>query len=169
MKFVVDVPDWALGRHLYLFAGIELVAMKMYGEDQMWIKTDRCSMCGKCCGGFQKWYFPQDENGICTCLKEEEDGKQGCNLGVARPFYCAVADGQEKNSDCTVRYMKINIPDLTCGKETIMEEKSKEKTNTILQVDDGVIGPQSDHLDMAPKGPVDSLTNTLTKVEVKNG
>jgi hypothetical protein len=42
-------------------------------------------------------------------------------------------------------------------------------TNTVLQVDDGVIGPQSDHLELNPKGSVDSLKVTLTKDEVKNG
>jgi hypothetical protein len=42
-------------------------------------------------------------------------------------------------------------------------------TNTVLQVDDGVIVLQSDHLDMGTQGPIDPLTITFTKDEVKNG
>jgi len=42
-------------------------------------------------------------------------------------------------------------------------------TNTILQVDDGVIVLQSDHLNMGAQGPIDPLTITFTKDEVKNG
>jgi hypothetical protein len=42
-------------------------------------------------------------------------------------------------------------------------------TNTVLQVDDGVIVLQSDHLNMGRQGPIDPLAITLTKDEMKNG
>jgi hypothetical protein len=45
-------------------------------------------------------------------------------------------------------------------------EEEKQVTNTILQVDDLVVAPQSDHIQFGPKKEIDPLTVTLTPSEV---
>ena len=138
-QFMVEIPDWAIGRHLYLFAGIELVAFQLQGEKEILLKSGRCSGCGKCCMSFvnHKFFFKTYDGGVCEYLRPraDENGEiiegHECALGVGRPFFCGVGDGNEKNPTCTVKYRKVKIMEKT--------KPEKETTNTVLQVEDGVI------------------------------
>lgn len=89
MRVVLDLPDWVVGRHLYVFAGIELAAYKHNGKDWL-VKESRCSMCGKCCKG---------------CSHIVPDGpKRVCGLGLNRPFSCGTSASPNRVKECTERY-----------------------------------------------------------------
>lgn len=89
MKINLEIPDWVDGKHLYIMAGIELVAYRFL--DGKWrVKTSRCSMCGKCCKRLN-----------CEHLKMDGD-KYICDHGLARPFSCCVGIVQPEG--CTEKY-----------------------------------------------------------------
>ena len=89
MKIEMELPDWVEGKHIYIMAGIELVAYKYL--NQPWkMKSSRCSMCGKCC----------EKNG-CKYLINDGD-KKICSLGSGRPFSCSV--GITDLDNCTEKY-----------------------------------------------------------------
>ena len=76
MKIEINLPEWVEEKHIYIMAGIELVAKKYLG--QLWeIKTSRCISCGKCCGD-------------CKHLKNNQ-----CSLALERPFRCCITNGKE--------------------------------------------------------------------------
>jgi len=82
VKIVLEIPQWAEERHIFITAGIELVAFKQVGEE-LKVKTSRCSMCGKCCETVYK-------EGPCQHLEPEGD-KKVCGLGFSRPWRCCVS------------------------------------------------------------------------------
>ncbi len=85
----VDLPEWCEGRHIYILAGIELVAYQL-ADKPMLVKTARCSMCGKCCE---------------DCKELIPDGsKLVCGLAIDRPFRCCIGRGLDRNPDCTERF-----------------------------------------------------------------
>ena len=92
MRLIIDVPEWAQERHIYIMAGIELLACKFYGEDIIHIKEERCNLCGKCCknirGGFHE---DRDENNNCVHLKKEGE-VYICSKAISRSFLCCRAD-----------------------------------------------------------------------------
>jgi len=104
MKIILNLPDWVKEKHLYVLAGIELVAYK-YKNEEWKVKTSRCNMCGECCKGFSdKKTFPPKENGTCIYLKKSGDIYE-CGLGINRPFRCCV--GVSNLEKCTEEYEKI--------------------------------------------------------------
>jgi hypothetical protein len=89
----VEIPDWAEKRHIYVFAGIELLAYQLVGQS-MRIKTSRCNMCGKCC-------IIRGQ----PCEHLVADGKKRvCDLGVSRPFSCSIGRGASRASECTEQF-----------------------------------------------------------------
>lgn len=101
------LPDWATERSLYVFAGIELVAVKR--KDDVWrIKTVKCNWCGKCCMNLKNHGFPTID-GTCIHLKKQLNNKQDqylCALGLQRPFGCCIGTGS-KVPDCTEEYKEL--------------------------------------------------------------
>jgi hypothetical protein len=92
VKIEIEIPDWADGRHVYVFAGIELAAFKHAGAPWR-VKSSRCSMCGKCCEG---------------CIHLTSDGpKRVCELGMNRPFACGTSAVPNRVSECTERYREL--------------------------------------------------------------
>ena len=102
----IEVPEWAIGRHVRVFAGVEQIAYKKvvsgfpnvkYGKTM--IKVGRCSMCGECC-----------RRTGCPYLKHEVwNGKDvwvcdHTKLPKGRPFVCCVGSGETEEDYCTVRY-----------------------------------------------------------------
>jgi len=111
MKLVVELPDWCDERHIYVMAGIEMAAYKLYGEDKIHVKTTRCTECGQCCEKlYARWIFDRTEEGDCEHLDKEIGGNRPCALGVMRPIGCCVGLQQKgKYSDypsCTVEYIE---------------------------------------------------------------
>lgn len=125
MKIEFDIPKWAVGRHIYIFAGTELLGIKeartVHEDGEHKIKylplrlkaeDGRCNRCGKCCQttGFRREHLIQikkalhgykDYGGKCAFLTDE-----GCLLGVRIPFSCLRSDctGRE---DCTEKLVVI--------------------------------------------------------------
>ena len=87
MEVNLTLPKWTKDKHIYVLAGMELVAYKLL--DQPWkLKTSRCNMCGACCKG-------------CEHLKKNGD-KLICDLGSERPFCCCIS--VPERPDCTEKY-----------------------------------------------------------------
>jgi len=87
----IEMPEWAEKRHIYVFAGVELLAYQYAGE-KLRAKTGRCSMCGKCC------IF---RDGPCEHLVPDGTEKMICSLGSGRPFSCSVSNGTTRVPECT--------------------------------------------------------------------
>lgn len=96
VKIELEIPDWVLERHLYILAGIELVAFKNVGE--LWkVKTGRCSVCGKCC------VF---KSGPCEYLKTVGN-EVLCGLGIKRPLNCSMSAEPFGIEGCTEKFEEI--------------------------------------------------------------
>lgn len=90
MKIVLDLPEWVGGRHIYVFAGIELAAYKPVNGEWL-VKESRCSRCGVCCE---------------ECEHLIPDGPLlVCSLGIKRPFTCCMTGGATEG--CTERYGRL--------------------------------------------------------------
>ena len=88
MKFVLELPDWVDERHIRVFAGIELAAIKLAHEDFFRVKDGRCQMCGKCCTNLRGHTMPTI-NGECVHLEQPDKfGRRMCKIAIRRPFPC---------------------------------------------------------------------------------
>jgi len=98
IKVNIQLPDWADGKDIFVFAGSEEVARKVPDQDSWWVKVGRCEQCGKCCSdlGSGEGHPFAVINGVCEHLK---DG--GCGLRGYRPFACCIGGG---SSDCPVTF-----------------------------------------------------------------
>jgi hypothetical protein len=91
MKITLELPDWCDERHIYIFAGIELAAVKIYGEDHFKVKEGRCNQCGECCVDSQWTACFDKEKGYCEHLEILGEERR-CKLGTMRPFSCSTGD-----------------------------------------------------------------------------
>ena len=108
MKIEIEIPDWCAERHLYLMAGVELIAFKRMQESTWHVKTTRCNMCGLCCQNLKGTQYVKDENGYCVNLIPD-GGKIICRLGAMRPFPCiegdpVKAEWPNAKEFCSIRY-----------------------------------------------------------------
>lgn len=104
-RITIELPEWAQERHIYILAGIEMVAYKLYGEDILHIKTVRCRLCGDCCEGLPiGGILPVKPNGNCSYLGESVGGVRECSLGVYRPIGCSVGLQKRNHPKCAVEY-----------------------------------------------------------------
>ena len=101
MKIEIELPDWVEDKHLYVMAGIELVAYK-YLEQPWKIKTSRCNACGKCCMNLKE----SVENTVDgTCIHLIKSGEQWlCNLNGLRPWSCCVVVRPRNRPECTEEF-----------------------------------------------------------------
>jgi len=103
MKVILDLPDWVDGRHIYVFAGIELAAYKYHGQGWK-VKTGRCRMCGGCCMGLGEVTQPPFAvDGRCVHLIPDGP-KLVCELGSGRPFSCSAGVRLKNVEGCTETY-----------------------------------------------------------------
>ena len=113
MQIAFDLPDWALDRHIYILAGVELLAYKPSGENRLLIKTHRCNWCGWCCTNVPRRAVPRKQDGSCENLVKI--GKTfECSLGIARPFHCNWSDPiltrfPDAEDHCSIRYHEIEF------------------------------------------------------------
>lgn len=104
-KITIELPEWAQERHIYILAGIEMVAFKLYGEDRLHIKTIRCCSCGDCCEGLPvNGTLPVGSDGNCSYLEKSVGGVRECSLGVYRPVGCSVGLQRRNHPKCTTEY-----------------------------------------------------------------
>jgi hypothetical protein len=115
MKIEIEIPDWAAERHLFIFAGIELLAYKKYGDDFISVKKERCNFCGACCENLpQDIHVPIDEKGTCKNLVTYGNTKE-CKLGQERPWLCNISDpilykwNDGREEKCCVKYDRIKV------------------------------------------------------------
>ena len=97
MKIEIDIPDRAKGKHLTIFAGMEMVACKHAAKEYWEIIEEGCSRCGKCCeDNDESWPFYDPEKG-CKYLGKKHGDVRECDLKGSRPFACGVAtpDGKD--------------------------------------------------------------------------
>lgn len=111
-KLVLTLPDWAEERHIYVMAGMELLAYWPYPHDKpLMKKTVRCNWCGWCCENLaERAGFEVDENGVCIHL-DLVGGQKECSLAGSRPWKCCFSDPiltKLLNAEevCCIRYGK---------------------------------------------------------------
>lgn len=116
MKIILDIPEWAQERHIYILAGIELLAYKKFGTDELLVKTDRCNRCGDCCENIAgKWLYSNGQGGCIYLQKEPGDTTQrSCMLRTERPLCCSISDPvlfKQKDAEdwCSIRYKKVPV------------------------------------------------------------
>jgi hypothetical protein len=107
MQLVIDIPEWAQERHIYVMAGMELLAYLPY-QGQVQVKTVRCNNCGWCCENPPKGAVPQGHDGACIYLETIGSAKE-CSLGLSRPWHCCWPDPHltkhpEADKHCCIRY-----------------------------------------------------------------
>ena len=105
MKIEVEIPDKYKDRNVWIFAGIEPVAFKLFDNQKWKVKTGDCSTCGKCCQNLDndKWPF-KIIDGVCEHLERRPGKKKTylCRLNINRPFGCCI--GLKKIPECTVEF-----------------------------------------------------------------
>jgi len=105
---ILELPVWVEGKHLYFFAGIELLAYK-YLDVPWQIKVSRCHECGGCCmnlGEVSQQEFVKVTDGSCTMLIADGT-KMVCSLGSARPFSCSAGVGLKNVEGCTEKFKEV--------------------------------------------------------------
>lgn len=107
LKIEFEVPEWAIGKHIYIFAGTELLGDKQvrtvhkngkhvnkYLPLRIKPENGRCTGCGDCCQMISKGdshflktmrevLLTKDLEGICPFYSDN-----GCVLGSFTPFSC---------------------------------------------------------------------------------
>ena len=105
----VAIPDKYNQRTIWIFAGIDPVAVKRFDRDGWRVKAGDCSMCGQCCMRLRNdrsWPFVITD-GVCEHLSRRPGNNPEylCGLGVQRPYGCSIAI--KPVYGCTVRYEAI--------------------------------------------------------------
>jgi len=102
----VNIPDWAKGRNLRIFAGIELLAYKRPTDEKWHVKVSRCNMCGKCCMNLPDYHYLREwrdpETGNCKYLEKRGDTYE-CKLGMGRPFACCMSN-PSRIEECSEKF-----------------------------------------------------------------
>jgi len=105
------VPKWAIGRNIYIFAGVNMLAQKHVEKvkplkyKKLEVVTVPCNMCGECCRNLNSdWHMGVDEKGTCIHLKHEVWPSVGdvyvCDLDGRLPFSCSSGSPSDKPYCC---------------------------------------------------------------------
>lgn len=126
MKIELELPDWAIGRNITIFAGKELLAYSSFvykkkpffkGYPELKIKEGRCNGCGTCCEQYGSPFTREQYNEIIFRLDTTEFkemgrcpllGDKGCILGDNIPFDCARSDCS-RMKNCTEQFIELEI------------------------------------------------------------
>ena len=107
MKIELELPDWTEERHIRIFAGIELAAIKKAEEDFFRVKDGRCIQCGICCTNLKNHSLPTID-GTCIHLVDEpgREGMKRCNIALYRPRNCGNNPRSSKCKNITYKIVK---------------------------------------------------------------
>jgi len=146
VKIELEIPDWAIGRHITVLAGVELLAqmqfiytkttnpdgtitrIKKYMPMAVKPEDGRCNGCGDCCstGGspFSKGLLEK----IQSRLKDYEWqgtgnpcpllGDEGCTLGTSIPYSCISSNCEGWSENCTEKLISIDDIQVIMSEET---------------------------------------------------
>lgn len=134
LEITINIPKWAFGKNIYLFAGAELLGELEYNYQK--IKKDngsilrkkqyfplkmkpidgRCNGCGDCCGstGLKKDFLFKIANKI---LEHDFENTKGCalldpTLGCIMegkiPFGCVKSNCEGWSENCTEKLIPVN-------------------------------------------------------------
>lgn len=104
MKIELEVPDWAAGKHLRVFAGMEMVAVRPLDKEWL-IVQQKCTQCGKCCQDVgDDWIFGT-LGGACVHFEPTKEGGV-CGLKGHRPFACCCDPYKGGPEYCQVKLSK---------------------------------------------------------------
>lgn len=98
MKIEIEIPDFVPPqRIIYIFAGIEKIGWIEPNTRKIFVKTSRCSRCGKCCARID-----------CEHLEREPGSTEiyRCDLGVSRPYLCGISE-PKGIPECTSKYEEM--------------------------------------------------------------
>lgn len=127
VKIEFEVPEWAIGRHIHIMAGVELLGQMEFRREKNRIngnveikeyylplrlkpENGRCSGCSDCCnsGGprvlIEKLGLPYQKDRPCPMLN-----KDGCSLGSAIPFSCASSNCEGWSENCTEKLIELEV------------------------------------------------------------
>lgn len=136
MKMSFDVPDWVIGRHIYVFAGTELLGKKEFRKDKVRDKDNelvvekhylpfelkaeqefRCNGCGDCCttGGspFSQMMLTEIQFCLSDYIWQGSGspcpllGKDGCIMGGSIPFSCAKSNCEGWSGNCSEKLVTL--------------------------------------------------------------
>lgn len=134
MRIELEIPKWAEGRNIRIFAGVEALANYCASKKTLYIKTKRCNLCGKCCivdETFLNWNLPtkygdavgwDEDLEICKYLEKEvwnfdEYKNQTVYICTApstvKPWACLIGficgdeSWREYKPYCVIEYEKV--------------------------------------------------------------
>jgi len=84
MKIEIEIPDFVPSeRIIYIFAGIEKIGWIEPHTRKVFVKTSRCSQCGRCCARLD-----------CPELTKEvgDNDLWTCDRMSSRPFLCCATE-----------------------------------------------------------------------------
>ena len=106
VTITLTIPEWALGRHIYVIAGGEVIAYKNVAKalpdleyGPLMIKTVRCDKCGECCRADGCEYLKHEVwNGVEVWVCDESKLLMG-----SRPFNCVIGN-ESSEPHCCIEY-----------------------------------------------------------------
>jgi hypothetical protein len=124
VKIEFDIPEWAIGRNITIFAGTELLGYTDFVRKKkplrefyspLKVKDGRCNGCGTCCETAGSPFSKEQVFNLVLRLDEwtyQDDGKcpllgeNGCILRKQIPFSCARSDCSHFD-ECTESFIEI--------------------------------------------------------------
>lgn len=98
MRIEIEIPEFVPPeRILYIFAGMEKIGWIEPHTRKVFVKTSRCSRCGRCCARIDCPDLGKEYTNSITykCVKEE-----------MRPFLCCISEPRNI-PECTSKYEEM--------------------------------------------------------------
>jgi hypothetical protein len=122
LKITIELPEWIEKKNVFVFVGMDHYIAYNSMNDEWWIKTSRCSLCGKCCrltDSEQGLFGSRMIDGVKYCsmaVKQKvpdpriPKGQDSYLCGAAgrMPWVCHEDDPySSRHPECTIRWEKF--------------------------------------------------------------